>query len=112
MKVYGIKNCNSVKKSLEFLDSKGINYEFIDVKKNAPEKSIVENWVNSKGADIVINKKGMMWRKLPANTREKDLTKNEAVRLALETPTMVKRPVVESDGEIFIGFDEISKKFV
>lgn len=110
MKIYGIKNCDSVKKSLNLLDSKGIKYEFIDYKKNPPSEEKISNWIDEKGIDIVINKRGMMWKKLSEEKR-KDLDKEKAVKIATETPTIIKRPVIEKDNDIIIGFDETKEIF-
>jgi len=111
MKLYGIKNCNSVKKTTDLLDGKKISYEFIDLKKVTPSATEIENWISKKGAEVVINKKGMMWRKLPPNIKEQDLTSEIAISLALETPTMMKRPIIENGDDIIVGFDEVQQKF-
>mgnify|MGYP006292451477 CR=1 FL=1 len=108
MKVYGIKNCNSVKKSLDLLSNKGVEYEFVDFKKTPPQQHQVVKWIDSKGFDVVINKKGMMWRKLPDEAKE-NLNQESAVELALEKPSIIKRPLVEVDGNVLIGVDELEQ---
>lgn len=110
MKLYGIKNCQSVTKSFDLLDSKDVSYEFVDYKKNPPSKQQIEKWIEAKGVDVVINKRGMMWKKLPESKRQ-NLTKESAIEIALETPTIIKRPVIEDGSEIVIGFDEAKEKF-
>lgn len=110
MKVFGIKNCDSVKKSLDYLDSKNISYEFIDFKKTPPSSEQISEWIDKKGVDVVINKRGMMWKKLPEDRRQ-DLNKERAVQIALEIPTIIKRPVVVMGKDIFIGFDSVKERF-
>lgn len=110
MKLYGIKNCQSVTKSFDLLDGKKISYDFIDYKKNPPSREQIEKWIDSKGVDVVINKRGMMWKKLPEEKRQ-NLTKESAIEIALDIPTIIKRPVIEDGNSIVIGLDEVQKKY-
>lgn len=110
MKLYGIKNCQSVTKSFDLLEEKGVAYEFIDYKKNPVDKATLEKWIDAKGFDVVINKRGMMWKKLSEEQRS-NLDRESAIEIALEIPTIVKRPVIEDGDTVIIGFDEVKDKF-
>ena len=108
MKIYGIKNCDTVKKSLKLLDEGNKSYEFVDFKKSPPPEDKIKKWIELKGKDVVINKRGMMWKKLPEDKRS-NLSVQSALKIALETPSIIKRPVVEVDNKVFIGFDELKE---
>lgn len=101
--VYGIKACDTMKKAFSWLDSHGIAYTFHDYKKAPPERAALERWCDSAGWEKVLNRAGTTFRKLP-ETAKQDLTRDKAVALMLEQPSMIKRPVVEHPGGIEIGF--------
>jgi arsenate reductase len=108
MKIYGIKNCDTVKKSLQLLDEKGVGYEFVDFKKVSPSSEQIKNWIEAKGVDVVINKRGTTWRKLPDEIKEK-MDEARAIEEAEKNPSLIKRPVVETDGKILIGLPELKE---
>lgn len=106
MDLYGIKNCNTVKKALTFLDENQIPYVFHDYKKEAPTEDMLRKAIEKFGWETVINRKGTTWRQLDDATKEK-MDAQEAVKIALEKPSIIKRPLVIVDGEMkTIGFDE------
>ncbi len=102
MKVYGIKNCDTVKKALKFLDEKEVSYEFIDFKKNAPTKTLIKKWSKELG-DIPVNKRGTTFRKIKEQFEAS--SKDEQIELLVENSSAIKRPIVESD-EIIMGFNK------
>ena len=111
LKVYGIKNCNTVKKSLIWLETNKIPYEFYDVKKQVLNESILDSWMNNIPTpynwEILINKTGMTWRKLPETKKKMKLDINKAIKLILENSSVMKRPVILKNNKILtIGFDE------
>ena len=111
LQVYGIKNCNTVKKSLDWLKQKNISFIFLDVKKGILEKSLLENWMinmpNYYSWDKLINKSGVTWRKLTYQNKELALTSKATIELILLKPTVMKRPVITQNKKIItIGFDE------
>ncbi|WP_233709987.1 MULTISPECIES: arsenate reductase family protein [unclassified Helicobacter] len=104
MFVYGIKNCNSVKKARDFFDTHKISYNFIDFKKEPPTLNKIKEWVEKMGIDTVINKKGLTYKKL--GLKDKNITLEEQMNLCIQYPSLIKRPVVEDDKNLIFGFCE------
>jgi len=105
--VFGIKNCNTVKKVLDYLNEHQIAYEFHDYKKLGVTSSVLENWCNQVSWEVLVNKKGTTWRQL--TDEEKAAVKDvaSAVALMLAKTSVIKRPIItESDRILTIGFDE------
>jgi len=103
---YGIPNCDTVKKARKWLDAKGIGYTFHDYKKEGADAAKVSNWIDAKGVDTVLNRRGTTWRKLPDEEKAKADDAAGAAGLLVEKPSMIKRPVVEHDGGLLVGFNE------
>lgn len=106
IKVYGIPNCNTVKKGLDWLKENQVEYEFHDFKKKGITKEKLEEWVKSSGWEKLVNKKGTTWRTLPVEEQQEITNKRSAIKLMIEKPSIIKRPVIELDGKLFVGFDE------
>jgi Spx/MgsR family transcriptional regulator len=107
IKVYGIANCDSVKKARKLLEAKGIDYTFIDFKKEQPEEKQIKNWLKVFGAEKVINKRGTTWRKL--GDKDQALAEgstSDQISLILKNTSMIKRPIIESKSTKIIGFDK------
>ena len=106
-KIYGIKNCNSMKKAFDALQAKGINYEFHDYKKQGIDADTLAIWLKEIGADKVLNKKGTTWRKLTAD-EQTYATSNEdnLIETLMAQPSLIKRPVLQTPNGFVIGFDE------
>ena len=102
--IYGIKNCDTMKKAREFLDKKGVAYEFHDYKTQGIERARLEGWAKKAGWQTLLNRAGTTFRKLP--DKDKDgLTERKAIALMLAQPSMIKRPVLElGGGKIMVGF--------
>lgn len=105
IKLYGISNCETVKKARAWLDAKRIRYEFVDFKKTPPSAAQVKQWIDVLGADSVVNRRGTTWRKLDPATQARADTKAGAVSVLVEHPSAIKRPVIESGKDLWIGFD-------
>jgi arsenate reductase len=101
--LYGIPNCDTVKKARTWLDKAGVKYRFHDFKKEGLDKTQLKSWVDQAGLNVVLNKAGTTFRGLPAADKE-GLTEARARKLMVENPSLVKRPVLEKDGRLFIGF--------
>lgn len=101
--LYGIPNCDTVKKARTWLDQNGVKYRFHDFKKEGLDKSQLKEWVDQAGLNVVLNKAGTTYRALPDAEKE-NLTEAKARKLMVENPSLVKRPVLEKDGRLFIGF--------
>lgn len=93
--VYGIKNCNTVKKALDFLNQNQIEYTFHDYKKSGIELSKIEEWLTQYPWEDLVNKKGTTWKQIPES--ERPVNQQEAVELMLSKTSVIKRPIVESN---------------
>lgn len=101
--IYGIKNCDTMKKALTWLDQHSIDYRFHDYKKEGIPEALADSWTDALPLDQLINKRGTTWRKLPDEDKA-ELNKASAMRLICEQPSLVKRPLLEKDGQHFLGF--------
>lgn len=101
--IYGIKNCDTMKKARTFLDGRGVAYAFHDYKVAGIDRSRLEGWARKVGWEILLNRAGTTFRKLPEAERE-GLTEKKAIDLMLAQPSMIKRPVLEAGGRLLVGF--------
>lgn len=106
MKVYGIPNCDTVKKSLTWLKENGIPYEFHDFKKLGITESKLKEWANKVGWESLINKKGLTWRNLDPQIKDSITSEKAAFELMQEKTSLIKRPVIETGRGILQGFDQ------
>ena len=106
IKVYGIANCDTVKKARAWLDERGIDYEFVDFKKTPPPRELLEQWCAAFGWEAVLNRRGTTWRLLPPAAQAKVKDEKSAIALMLDKPSIIKRPIVEEGRLRLIGFDE------
>jgi Spx/MgsR family transcriptional regulator len=101
--VYGIKACDTMKKARAWLEGKGVPYAFHDYKASGVDRATLERWVAKAGWETLLNRAGTTFRKLPEADR-RDIDASKAVELMLAQPSMIKRPVLERDGELLVGF--------
>jgi Spx/MgsR family transcriptional regulator len=101
--IYGIKNCDTMKKARAWLDGHGIAYDFHDYKTAGIAKDKLKQWSDELGWETLLNRAGTTFRKLPHADKE-GLTENKAVALMLAQPAMIKRPVLDNGGKLLIGF--------
>ena len=101
--IYGIKNCDTMKKARAWLDEHGVAHAFHDYKAEGVERAKLELWVKAAGWETVLNRAGTTFRKLPDKDRE-GLTEKKAIALMLAQPSMIKRPVLEAGGKLIVGF--------
>jgi arsenate reductase len=102
--IYGIKNCDTMKKARAALDKKGVAYDFHDYKTQGIDKAKLEGWAKKAGWEVLLNKAGTTFKKLPDKDKE-GLTEAKAIRLMLARPSMIKRPVLElPGGKLLVGF--------
>lgn len=106
MKVYGITNCNTVKKALDWLKQNNINYEFHDFKKLGVSEEKLNEWNEKAGYEKFLNKQGLTWKGLDAETKAGVTEAANALPLLKEKTSMIKRPVIEDNDFLFFGFDE------
>lgn len=101
--IYGIKNCDTMKKARAWLADHAIETEFHDYKASGIDRAHLERWCNEAGWETVLNRAGTTFRKLDEADKQ-DLDADKAIALMLAQPSMIKRPVLEADGRIIIGF--------
>ena len=101
--IYGIKNCDTMKKARTWLETHGVEHRFHDYKAEGIDRAHLERWVDEAGWEIVLNRAGTTFRKLDEAERT-DITRDKAIDLMLAQPSMIKRPVLEKDGKVLIGF--------
>ena len=101
--IYGIKNCDTMKKARAWLEGHGVAYEFHDYKTAGIERGRLEGWAHAVGWETLLNRAGTTFRGLPDKDKE-GLTEKKAIVLMLAQPSMIKRPVLESGGRLLVGF--------
>ncbi|HMG82953.1 MAG TPA: ArsC family reductase [Ferruginibacter sp.] len=106
MTIYGIPNCDTVKKTMDWFKKNKIKYEFHDYKKEGITKAKLEAWSKKIGWEVLLNKKGTTWRKLTPAEQEKVTTQAAAIKVMMENNSMIKRPVVEAGEKLLVGFNE------
>lgn len=107
MKVYGITNCNTVKKALDWLKANNVAYEFHDFKKLGVSAEKLNEWDKKAGYEKFMNKQGLTWKQLAPTVKESIKTKDDALQLLQQKTSMIKRPVIEKGDFLFFGFDEV-----
>ena len=108
LKVYGIKNCDTVKKALRFLDAHAIKYDFIDFKVTKPSCDKLQKWVSHVGVKKLFNTRSRTYRVL--NLKEAAPKDDEKIAWMCEEPLLIKRPVIDTGKTIIVGFDEETYK--
>jgi Spx/MgsR family transcriptional regulator len=104
MIIYGISNCDTVKKAKNWLDSHNIDYKFHDFRKDGINRDIINGWLNTVAWDKILNKRSTSWRNLDASTQQAVNATNVVV-LLVENPTLIKRPVMNVNDIITVGFN-------
>ena len=102
--VYGIKNCDSMKKAFAWLEAQGIEYTFVDYKKAGVAENHLTDWINRAGWETLLNTRGLMWKKLTDEERA-DVDGAKARRLMIQYPSMIKRPVLDTGKKLLVGFN-------
>jgi arsenate reductase (glutaredoxin) len=102
--IYGIPNCDTVKKSRAWMDAQGKAYQFHDFKKQGVPEAALRQWVNALGWEALVNKKGTTWRKLDAAEQASVVDADSATALMQREPSVIKRPVVMRGDEVTVGY--------
>ncbi len=104
--VYGIKNCDTMKKTFRFLEDEGIDYDFVDYKKQSPDEGLMVRFSDKLGYETLINKKGTTYRKLSDEEKQQLEDEETALSMLIQKSSMIKRPIIEfSDESLVAGFD-------
>ena len=101
--IYGIKNCDTMKKARAWLDQHGVAYAFHDYKVAGVERASLEGWAGKVGWETLLNRGGTTFRALPEKDKDA-LTEKKAITLMIAQPSMIKRPVLEIGGKLLVGF--------
>lgn len=107
--LYGIPNCDTMKKARKWLAEHDVDYVFHDYKKLGIDEPLLRDWISRVGWEVLLNRRGMMWRKLTQQQKD-SIDEQNAVRIMLSTPSIIKRPVLVKDELILVGFDETKYK--
>jgi arsenate reductase len=102
--LYGIPNCDTVKKARTWLADQGHEFTFHDFKKQGLEQATVAAWLGELDWEVLVNRKGTTWRKLPDERKAAVQDKDSALALMLEFPSVIKRPVLAGPGKLSVGF--------
>jgi Spx/MgsR family transcriptional regulator len=110
--IYGIPNCDTMKKARAWLDAHAIDYVFHNYKSAGIDRATLQDWVRELGWQTLLNTRGMMWRKVPQDVRDA-IDEDSAVQLMLETPSIIKRPVLDTGRQLHVGFkpDDYARLF-
>lgn len=101
--IYGIRNCDTMKKARAWLDGRGVVYTFHDYKAAGIDRGRLESWARAVGWEALLNRAGTTFRKLPEADRQ-GLDEAKAIALMLGQPSMIRRPVLDADGKLIVGF--------
>ena len=105
IRLNGIPNCDTVSKARKWLDGQGLDYGFRDFKKDAPDAGEVGAWADAVGWEVLLNRRGTTFRKLEEGDRA-DLGREKAIALMVQHPSLIKRPVLEHETGLLVGFRE------
>jgi len=103
--LYGIPNCDTMRKARHWLKDQDIDYRFHDYRKDGLDTAMLEGWADELGWEALLNRRGTTWRRLPETDRD-GIDRERAIRLMLEHPAMIKRPLLDTGSERLLGFRE------
>jgi len=104
--LYGIPNCDTVKKARTWLAEQGHDFTFHDFKKQGLDRATVAGWLDQLDWEVLVNRKGTTWRKLGDEQRAAVVDKGSALELMLANPSVIKRPVLDAAGKLSVGFSD------
>ena len=101
--LYGIKNCDTIRKARRWLNDQDVEFTFHDFRSDGLDKSQLSQWVNELGWEVLVNKRGTTWRKLDPDIKE-NIDQEMALNIMLEQPAIIKRPVLDIGSKRIVGF--------
>lgn len=104
--LYGIKNCDTVRKARRWLEANGVDFQFHDFRADGLDEATINAWLTTVSWEVLLNKRGTTWRKLD-DRRKEQLDQTTAIELMLENPTLIKRPVLSDNTDCIVGFKEV-----
>lgn len=103
--IYGIKNCDTVQKARRWLEANGVTFQFHDFRNDGIDEKIIGQWLQSVSWETLLNKRSTTWRQVDQTQRD-SINKENAIKLMLTTPSIIKRPVLVTNDTVLVGFDE------
>ena len=103
--LYGIKNCDMIRKARRWLQENGVDYHFHDVRKDGIDEAMLSAWMRQHDWELLLNRRASTWRQLPAPARE-HVDRKAAINIMLEQPTIIKRPLLEHHKQLHLGFSD------
>jgi arsenate reductase len=103
--IYGIRNCDTMKRAIAWLRDQNVEHEFHDYKKSGIDPQLLASWSAQTGWEKLLNTRGTTWRRLSEEQRA-NMSENKAIELMRQQPSLIKRPVLAHGGKILVGFDE------
>lgn len=103
--LYGLKNCDTCKKAMKVLEEGAVDFQFIDIRKEADLQNKVPAWMSGAGVDQLLNKRSTTWRGLSAQDQD-DALNGKALELLIANPTLIKRPVIETKDGVLVGWSK------
>ena len=101
--IYGIKNCDTVKKARRWLEANGVDYRFHDIRSDGLDQSDLKTWMKTLDWETLLNRRGTTWRQLPESARQ-NINQASAIKIMLENPAIIKRPVLDHNNTLYLGF--------
>jgi len=101
--MYGIKNCDTIKKARKWLEDAGVDYQFHDYKKDGLSAELLDGWIRELGYEALLNKRGTTWRKLPDDIKD-NIDEQSARAVMLDNPSIIKRPLLDTGSAKVLGF--------
>ena len=108
--IYGIPNCDTTKKAMAWLQKNNIDFSFHDYKLQGISKEKLEDWCTKLGWEVIFNKRSTTWRELPETEQLKVINQQAAIKVMLANNSIIKRPVIEQNGKLIVGFNETAYK--
>jgi Spx/MgsR family transcriptional regulator len=106
--IYGIPNCDSIKKTIDWFDEHQIEFSFHNYKKSGIEKSTLKKWCKLVGWEMLLNKKGTTWKKIQPEFVDVEINESMAIDIMFQNNSIIKRPVVSFNNKLLVGFDELA----
>lgn len=108
--LYGIKNCDSIKKARKWLDQNAIEYRFHDYRTDGLDRALLQRFIDGLGWEALLNKSSTSWRQL-TDAQKTGLDAEKALALMLDMPTLIKRPLLDTESELVLGFKDYERHF-
>lgn len=103
--MYGIRNCDTIKKARKWLEAHKLDYRFHDYRKEGVSEELIKGWSKELGFEVLLNKRGTTWRKLPENIKD-GINEASAIQVMLDNPSIIKRPLLDTGSKKLVGFVE------